>query len=106
MKTKWMLTLGALMIIGGAFFFAINYRNLPPQIPLFYSLPWGESQLIPKLWFGLGLVVLSVIVLFNYLLTRLLKKNDPVVATVMTGATLLLISVYLATFFRILLLMI
>jgi len=22
------------------------YRNVPPEIPLFYSRPWGESQLV------------------------------------------------------------
>ena len=24
-----------------------TYSNLPPQIPLYYSLPWGEGRLAP-----------------------------------------------------------
>lgn len=27
--------------------FALTYERLPAQIPLFYSLPWGEGQLVP-----------------------------------------------------------
>ena len=25
----------------------VSYNNLPSQLPLFYSLPWGEGQLVP-----------------------------------------------------------
>ncbi len=28
-------------------FFAFTYDLLPTQLPLFYSLPWGENQLVP-----------------------------------------------------------
>lgn len=28
--------------------FAIYYRELPPKLPLFYSLPWGQDQLVNK----------------------------------------------------------
>lgn len=27
--------------------FALTYEKLPAEIPLFYSLPWGEGQLVP-----------------------------------------------------------
>ena len=27
-------------------FFIIRWSRLPPQIPLFYSRPWGEDQLV------------------------------------------------------------
>lgn len=29
---------------------ALNYANLPPVLPWFYSLPWGEGILIKKMW--------------------------------------------------------
>lgn len=33
-------------------------NNLPPQIPLFYSLPWGEDQLAapPSMWQAVAVV--------------------------------------------------
>lgn len=27
---------------------AVSFTSLPPKLPLFYSLPWGESQLTNK----------------------------------------------------------
>jgi hypothetical protein len=27
-----------------------NWSSLPPELPWFYSLPWGEGQLIKKLY--------------------------------------------------------
>lgn len=26
----------------------LTYQSLPPTVPFFYSLPWGEGQLAPK----------------------------------------------------------
>ncbi len=53
------------------------YDNLPPEIPLYYSRPWGESQLTsPNHLFFLPILCL-VIWLLNYLFsTFYLKKNQ------------------------------
>ncbi len=29
-------------------FLALKWQNLPPRVPLFYSLPWGDQQLAQK----------------------------------------------------------
>ena len=95
----------SLILAGGAtllFFWA----KLPPQLPWFYSLPWGENQLVPKAWFGVGLAVLTLIALANYLIARKLEQKDGVVAVVVESATLLLTGLYLASFFRVLSIMI
>ncbi len=49
--------------------FAIYWSSLPSQIPLFYSLPWGDSQLaaIPQF------VILPFIILLNTLINLLLS---------------------------------
>lgn len=31
--------------------YLLSYPNLPAKLPLFYSHPWGESQLAPKIQF-------------------------------------------------------
>ena len=36
--------LGVAIILG---LLVVTYNNLPSQLPLFYSLPWGEGQLVP-----------------------------------------------------------
>ena len=36
-------------------------KSLPPQVPLLYSLPWGQDQLVsPKWLWGLPLVILVI----------------------------------------------
>ncbi|MFZ5844988.1 MAG: hypothetical protein ACOY0S_00785 [Patescibacteria group bacterium] len=43
-KVVFILTLIALIIL------AFNYRFLPPQVPLWYSRPWGAERLASSLW--------------------------------------------------------
>ncbi|OGD71064.1 hypothetical protein A3A84_00920 [Candidatus Collierbacteria bacterium RIFCSPLOWO2_01_FULL_50_23] len=95
----------ALILVGGSFLFFF-WTKLPPQMPWFYSLPWGEIQLIPKLWFGVGFLILTTISTVNYFVSEKLDKKDSVAALVVAGASLLLIILYLASFFRVLSIMI
>lgn len=102
----WLFIGELFLILAGGTSLLFFWAKLPPQLPWFYSLPWGENQLIPKAWFGVGLAVLSLIVLVNYFVARRLNKKDEVVAMVVDGATLLLTGLYLASFFRVLSIMI
>ncbi len=54
----------------------INWRALPPEVPLLYSLPTGEQQLISKPWLlvvfgGFGLLMWG-----NIMLSWLSVKNE------------------------------
>lgn len=52
------------------------WKRLPPELPLFYSLPWGESQIVNK---PLLLLPPAIILLFNSLgiiLTRFFLKDS------------------------------
>lgn len=103
MATRYTLFgIGVLLLLGAGAFFLASYGSLPPQLPWLYSLPWGEAQLINKPWFGLSLVAVLLITGINFLLSKRLEKNDVVVALVVEGATLLLILLYLASFVRVL----
>ncbi len=58
-----------------AAFLLYKWSYLPPVVPLFYSLPWGEEQLVSPwgLWgLWLGLVFLNLI---NFLLGCWLFRN-------------------------------
>jgi hypothetical protein len=55
---------------------AVFWWQLPDQIPLFYSLPFGLAQLQSRQWFFL-LPGLSVFLLFDYLLiSRLMVSSS------------------------------
>ncbi len=60
-----------LFFIGISFLSLIIFWNkLPPEVPLFYSLPWGEEQLGKPL----NLLLLPFSSLVFYLLTTILVK--------------------------------
>lgn len=44
-RTLLILTAGG--ILGQVLFLSVAFRELPPKMPLFYSLHWGEGQLAP-----------------------------------------------------------
>ena len=43
---KWL----AILVIGSGMMVAVMYRRLPPEIPLWFSRPWGTAQLAAKEW--------------------------------------------------------
>ena len=79
----WGLTFSLIVLFLALFFLILFWRNLPPQIPLFYSYLWGEKRLgtkeqillLPGLAFLFFLINLSLAVRFAYkepLLARIL----------------------------------
>ena len=58
----------------------LKYTDLPPQIPLFYSLPWGESQLANSSLIFI-LPSISVLILFvNNILAVYYLKLVPLIS--------------------------
>lgn len=51
-------------------FILIIINRLPPIIPLFYSRPWGEEQLIPKLVLFAAPITSLTFLAVNYFLAR------------------------------------
>lgn len=92
------LSLILLAFISLLFFFP----KMPPELPWFYSLPWGETQLIPKTAFLVGLLVLSVVNIINGILGYFFSKKDRVVANVIMAANILISVLYLTSFYKVL----
>jgi len=76
----------ALIALSASFFLLLfSWFKLPPEIPLFYSLPWGEEQLVSPffLWLlpGSSLVIVLINLTFasyfssDQLLTRVLMMT-------------------------------
>jgi hypothetical protein len=62
-------------------------NNLPPQIPLFYSMPWGEEQLVPP-W-GMVWTVISIWMVYGLSLVVSKTVKDKVLGTFVAGAGML-----------------
>jgi len=56
--------------------FVFTYGRFPPQIPLFYSYPWGEDQLVDLWMIGILPLVLNVLYFFNLWLYKKLFPGN------------------------------
>ena len=91
------VTLIALM--GGVL--AIFWKTLPPQLPLFYSLPWGEQQLVNKLWFVWILAGMAVVLLVTRIIAKWAGKSDSTVSTLVLMGGVLAVILMAASFARV-----
>lgn len=74
--------------------FALNYTKLPAQIPLFYSLPWGEEQLVALPQFIILPSIIALVILVNLVISWHLHESQTVLKrflSVSTSAVSLLI---------------
>ena len=81
----WQWVIAAAGAIAGAGTWVVIYKHLPPQIPLFYSRPWGEEQLADTvfLWLPPGLALMTALII-SLAVKKLIA--DRVLAAILTGA--------------------
>jgi hypothetical protein len=63
------------------------YTKLPAKIPLYFTMPWGEARLAPKLAILLLPVILLFVVSFNIVLGRVASKLSPLLPRVLAVAS-------------------
>ncbi len=83
----WSTTLSIFFALFSISLWAFYYPFLPPEIPLFYSLPWGESQLTNLLQYLLLPGIILLIVLINLLLTWHLHTSQLFIKRMIALAT-------------------
>jgi len=99
--SQMIVTMGVVLILlmGGTM--AWLWSRLPPELPWFYSLPWGEAQLIQKEWFA-GML-LGLLGLFG--LTKVISDwvggRDEVTKNAVLSGGLVVVVMYLLSFIRV-----
>lgn len=63
--------------------FMFFYSQLPPRLPLFYSLPWGQQQLVDKQQFLILPAVLLLINLVNIFIAYHLHEVQTVLKRIL-----------------------
>lgn len=86
---RWGMTFSLALLVLQAIFLGIFFFQLPPLVPLFNQLPWGDERLGASYEMFLPLVMTSVFFLFNYFLLRKLYATMPLVSRIMGITTLL-----------------
>lgn len=61
----------------------LSFRNLPPFIPLFNQLPWGEARIAKTIWiFVIPFLSLSIFI-FNLIYSELTYKKIPLIPRIL-----------------------
>lgn len=83
--------LSFVVLILTVFYVLFNYKNIPPFIPIFNQLPWGNERLTPTLGIFIPLALFTFIFIFNILFSSFLyKKSNPLLARIIASVNLLL----------------
>lgn len=80
-RTSYLISLGLIItmiaLIGGV------YSRLPESIPLYFSLPWGEARLAPRIMFMTLPGISLLLSMLNLLLGRMSSKLSPILPRVL-----------------------
>lgn len=94
-----------LVLIATLILVLVNYENLPPYVPIFNQLPWGNERLMqtPGIFIPIGLY--SLVFIFNLIFSYVLyQKNNPLLGRIIAAVTLLIAVMNLIFIIRTLLL--
>lgn len=80
------------LVVMHALYIAIHFLSLPPVLPLYNQMPWGETRLGSKFEIFIPLIITFSFFLFNYFLLAKLYTAMPLVSRIL-GITSLLVSV-------------
>ena len=84
--------------------FAIRFTHLPPQIPLFYSRPWGEPQLA-DLWYILLLpIFMNLFIVINIWIPKKIAYEKPIALDIFRALSWVVIISFTSVFLKIVLL--
>lgn len=68
----------------------INYSKLPPFIPIFNQLPWGNDRLTTPLGIFIPTIIFAIIFIFNIIFTSIVYNKNPLIARMVAAVTLIL----------------
>ena len=86
-QIKW-----AFYVFGGLILFSFavlgfTFKRLPPEVPMFYSFPWGQDQLGKSIYLiilPLGCLILGMI---NFILSFFIFPKEPLAAKILALTT-------------------
>ena len=83
--------LSLLVGIAHLIYIFINYKNIPPFLPIFNQLPWGNERLTQTNGIFIPIFLFLCVYIFNFCFVLFLyKRNNPLLGRVIASVTLLL----------------
>lgn len=93
------LLLSLLMTI----FIIISTKLLPPKLPLFYSLPWGEKQLANHSTVLIIPAIITLVTLSNLIISWQLHPQQAFFKNILLFSTMLISLILTITFLKVVL---
>src|SRR5260221_6378673 len=88
--TFWAVLLSSLSALIIILFLVFNIYSLPPQLPLYYSLPWGDKQLVSLPEFVVLPASIILINLINLAFSSQLHSSQLVIKRTLLVASLII----------------
>ncbi len=88
---KWAFMLSGIFLILESIIIAFFYFSLPPLLPLFNQMPWGEERLGAKIEIFLPIILASIFFILNFFLISSLHKNLPLLSRIVSITTILVV---------------
>lgn len=82
-------------------FILIFFRFMPPKLPLFYSLPWGDVQLANHQQFLIIPASIVLVNLINLIIFWQLHASQSFFKKMLISASLIVSAIFLITFVKI-----
>lgn len=86
--------------------FAVSYNFLPPQIPIFFSKPWGYPQIADKIYFLIYPLSMSLLFFINLRIASILIKISYLMSAILLWSQLLISIMSLIAIFKIIYLLV
>ena len=94
------LLIGVDVLLAGLF--AWRYQYMPDQIPLLYSRPWGESQIVDYWYIFLLPICMHLFYFVNSYISKKFFVGETVAPKIFNVATMILIGLFSLLFIKIL----
>lgn len=78
-------------------------KLLPPRLPLFYSLPWGDSQLVTKQQFFILPAIIAIVTLVNLGILWQLHSSQSFFKNILIAQSILVSIILTIAFIKIIL---
>lgn len=69
----------------------LKWESLPPELPLYYSRPWGDEQIAPRIFVGIFPLISIVFLILNTLLSRMFFYTEHLLSTVLLWSAMLVV---------------
>lgn len=87
---RWLFIISLLLLIITLVTIIISYSKLPPLIPLYNQLPWGESRLSSTIGIFIPLIFSLSILIINFILSAVSYSLSPLISRVFSITTFLI----------------